>query len=289
MENNVKKRIKTFSTILSIVIVVSVSFNFIQFYKKQNFSKRDSVFIQNELLRSEIRKSRIEINKYKGISSEIDQIVKEANEKIAKQEITIKKLVAQKKDFEEDNMQLTEEIVELKESYLEIIDSLLIEQDLNQVLAYTIEEMEEEIVELKNKVGLGSTFMADNIDVRTLIEKEHGNSKKTALAKKTKVINVCFDILENKLKDKGYYDIFLRVVDPKSETVLSDDDNKNTFINPFTKEEMIFSATKAVTYNNERISTCVRFHPKNDLIAGVYLVEIYTIKGKIGATTFTLK
>ncbi len=292
METEKNKNINRLASVLAIIIILSVSFNFIQFYRKNNYGKSQSIFFQNELFRSEVRKSRIEINKYKGITNELDQIVKEANEEIAKKENKIYKLLSQNTNLQKENVDLKneiKEIKEIKEVYLEEIDSVLLEVNLNKMLTEKIGEMEDVISELNYKLGLASGFTLDNIEAITLKEKVHGQAQKTALAKKTKVINVCFDLLENKLIKKDYYDIYIQIINPKSEILIEDNNATNIFKDPVTKKKAAFSATKVITYNNEKLHNCIRFHPNEDLMIGVYLVEIYTNTEKIGTTTFTLK
>ena len=277
-QNLVIKVLGIIASVLIITIIVQ------QFSNKKN----KLLILQNEQFKNEIKEARIEINKYKGISEKLDLVVKEANIKIMDKESKITKLLSENINIQKENKELSNEIREIKEDYLEVIDSLLVERGINSFLNSTIEDMENEIISLSKKVGIAEQFMTENISAIPIKVSNFGRRQQTAMAKKTNSIKVCFDILENRVIQSGLYDTYLRIIAPEGK-VLKHNDSTNTFFHPVFEINAECTATDILNYKNERVNICITWRPDYSLKPGLYLVELFTEKQKLGTTTFTLK
>ncbi len=257
----------------------------------QHFSSKKNklLVLQNEEIRKEIRDARVEINKYKGISEKLDIVVKNANNKINEQEEKIIKLISKSADLKKENNEFKNEIRDIKKDYLEVIDSLLVEKGTNSILNSKIEELENEIETLSGKVGLAKLFIIENIVAVPIKESIYGNRRQTAMAKKTSILRVCFDILENKVIAPGFHDIYLRVISPDAIILKENDESTNTFLHPVYKKNVEYSMREIINYKNEKINMCIKLPSARTLKPGLYMVELFTENQKLGTTTFTLK
>jgi hypothetical protein len=278
-------------SVISILMVMSLALNFIQFYNKKPVLSRKKTIVQlNETLKRDINAAKIEINRYKGISEKLDKVVKSANLKLDEYEKKIRKLNFDKKVTDQENIQLKSELEELRTNYMNSIDSLLVAQNLNSTLQMTLENLENRIEVLNEKVGLASLFAIDNLAASALYEKSHGQvHKQTALARRAKLVKVCFDMMENKVISEGDYDLYVRILAPDGELLKNPDEPSSTFENPENNKSITYSNSQTITYNNQKINYCLRWHLPDHLKSGVYIIELYTDKQKLGTTTITLR
>ncbi|MBN2348811.1 MAG: hypothetical protein JXJ22_08245 [Bacteroidales bacterium] len=291
MKNNEEKSSKTGITVLAIIVVLSVSLNFIQFYnKKPVFTKKRDLVEQNERLQGAISGARSELNKYKGINDKLDKIIQNANNRITEQEAKINRLFRDKKTLAAENEKLEQDIVLIKEQYLEQIDSLLVVNKLNEALNETIEELNEKIAELSVKVGAAEMLIGDNMKITPQKETLIGNkAAPTAMAKKTKSVKICFDILENRITKRGATDIYMRILTPDAQVLTNKNAGSGTFTHPMLETNAIYSEKQTVNYTNEKLNLCFDWDILSELKTGIYLVEIYSPKNRLITSTFTLK
>jgi hypothetical protein len=272
--------------ILSTIAFILIIFIVIQYFFKK---KSEAFILQNDQLKTELREARIEINKYKGISEKLDLVVKEANIKIMEKESKIAKLVSENINIQKENTELKDEILEIKEDYLEVIDSLLVERGINSFLNSTIEDLENEIITLSKKVGIAELFVTENIIAAPIKESNFGRRQQTAMARKARSIKICFDILGNRIIPAGFYDIYLRIITPEGKILKHDDVSTKTFFHPVFEINAEYTAQEILNYKSEKVNKCITWNPNHSLKPGLYLVELFTDKQKLGTTTFTLK
>ncbi len=286
MDTKVRDKSNRVITVLSIIALILIMLIIVQYFSKK---KTDKLILQNEQLEKEFREARLEINKYKDISEKLDSVIKDANIKIAEKESLIARLFTEKTAFQNENDRLKAEIRDLREDYLEAIDSLLVERGINTSLNVTIEELEDEILSLSKKVGIAELFVIENINAVILKKSPYGHPQKTAMAKKASQIKVCFDIQENLIIQRGLYDIYLRIITPDGKILAEQNENVKTFIHPVFKVKTEYTMPDVINYNNTKTNKCISLRPAYSLKPGLYLVEIFTENQKIGTTTFTLK
>ncbi len=286
MNTEPKKSKNIIIIVLSIIAFILITTIVIQ---RLSSSKNKLLTLENEQVKKEIREARVEINRYKGISKKLDEVVNKANTQIAEQEKKISRIFAEKTVLQKENAMLSDEIREIKEDYLEVIDSLLVERGINSVLNSKIEELEDEIGTLSEKVGVAELMVIENTKVMPLKESTFGSKRQTAMAKKATIVKVCFDILENKVIAPGFQDIYLRIISPDANVLKEDDETVKTFVHPVYKKKAEYSRSEIVNYKNEKISMCISFQSAGSLKTGLYLVELFTENQKLGTTTFTLK
>ena len=112
--------------------------------------------------------------------------------------------------------------------------------------------------------------------------------KQTDKAKKADRIRVCFTVLDNQLADKQEKLLYAVIKGPDKKVFVEGDKAKITLLNG---DEIPYSVKKEVFYDNKVMQLCLNWEVKQTggLIAGKYLVEIYSDGVQIGATDFTLK
>lgn len=298
MENTASGK-KNKNTTLIVLLVLSVLLNVYQWWNHSDtitvYEQRvDTLIIERVNVEKELGETRTELNNYKGMNSQLDSMLAEANSRVDAQDKRIKELVKKEKNATTLNARLKQELEELRalrEEYLSKIDSLLVS---NQMLTEEKEQLTTSVQSLtknlETTVSTASVLAAEYIKVTPYKKKSNDKYTTTAMARRTNKVEVCFDLLENKIAKAGDKSIYLRILTPEGKVMGERATGSGTFKKPGSGEDVMYSAMQTVTYNNAKQNVCLayeeaeRIYPK-----GTYTAEIYTDGSMSGAATFTLK
>jgi hypothetical protein len=276
--------------ILTVILFISVSTNIYLFIDKFSNNrtslelKKDKDFIEKEL-----KDAKDEINKYKGLSEGLDTIIKHANLSIALKESKIKNLISLNELKGDVNNKMLTEISEMKEQYLNTIDSLLVERKNNSKLNNTIISLESKITNLNKKLGAAQQLPIENLEVSPQKINALGSTNQTALAKKATEVQICYNVQPNKSTTIGRKVIFIRIFDPYGHFLNDKSEENGVFLHPDYNINVPYTLTDTIDFKNEEIEICTKWKNPESYIPGIYLVELYTEKETIGTTTFTLR
>ncbi len=297
MRNETTKTYKTIIGFLSLFLLISLIGNF-YFFNQKITIKTESEAISSELetvmsakleLANELKTTSNELKKYKGISSELDSLIEEANEKIKIRENKLAKMSKDAKNSKELIAQLQEDISSLttfKEEYLEQIDELIMYN--NQLNTQNIMLTANNNV-LKKKVAIGEQLIADNIKIKPIKKNLFGKYTETAMAGKTEKIEICFDVLANKLAKAGEQKIFVKLMTPEGVTIFNEEAGSGQANNPEYNVMMDYTLAENIDYSNEKYNDCLEWNSNTVYREGTYIVNLYSENNKMGSTTFSLK
>jgi hypothetical protein len=184
-----------------------------------------------------------------------------------------------------------ETIRQVLKSYIYQIDSLNQSNialrseniEVKQKLRQTEIEKDELTVqkeELTQMVEKASVLSAKNIVITPLNKR----SKENLRSDKVDKIRTCFTIRENSVIPPGNKIIYLRIARPDDVILTS---GVNLF--EYQGEQVVFSASREVQYENVDIELCIFWTNDGQLIPGTYRVNIYVDGNDIGSITFALK
>jgi len=280
------KKVKPVSIILTISLLINVVLLVLM---ADLFPVKKALKTANKELTEQLKTVNNEISRYKGISVQIDNIIRDAELKIQKKEKEISRLLRGKKLQADENTRLIHEIDSLKELYLTSIDSLLVERERTQVLNHTLESMNETMDALRNQLGLARELITDNLVVEGKKVNNQGKKQSTALAKKTNQLSVCFDIIPNRVTSEGMKTIFIVVTSPDGTIIKDIELSEDVFWHPEYKKNAELSKTDIINYQKQKMSFCSSITPGQKLIPGLYVVEIFSKDNKLGMSTFSLR
>ena len=290
---------KNKNTTFIVLLVLSVLLNVYQWWNHSDtitvYEQRvDTLIIERVNVEKELGETRNELNNYKGMNSQLDSMLAEATARVDKQDQRIKELIKKEKNSGQLNIKLKAELEELRamrEEYLGKIDSLLVS---NQMLKEEKEQLTTSVKSLtknlESTVSTASVLAAEYIKVTPYKKKWNDKYTTTALAKRTNKVEVCFDLLENKIAKAGDKNVYLRILTPEGKVMGDRGAGSATFKKPGTGEDMMYSSMQTVTYSNAKQNVCLayeeaeRIYPK-----GTYTAEIYTDGSMGGTSAFTLK
>ena len=187
--------------IIWIVLATSIGFNIFQWLNIHQLretyeSKVDNLLSSSATVEKELNDTYSELNKFKGISSNLDSLLKEAKGKVDEQKSRIEELVRHEKNNSVLNKKLQIELTSLKsmkEDYLEKIDALLLEneqlkKDKND-LTSTVESLS---TNLKKTVSTAGVLKSEYFNVAAYKKRSNNKYAATAIAKRTNKLEACF-------------------------------------------------------------------------------------------------
>jgi len=288
-----QKRITTILVVLLIILIVTVGIlAWLYFSEKKTTEIKKEEIVNVTAQKDSIK---VELNnllvQYDNLKTNNDSI----NEELQVQKTRIRKLI---EDINQNKSQITSYKKELgtlrdiMKSYVVQIDSLntrnkqLTTENIKVKTDFEKSSTEnktlaEKNTDLNSKVEMASVLEANNIAVKTF--KSRGRT--TAKSGKVEKIEVCFNIQKNVISKAGSRNIFVRIARP-DELVLANSAND---MFSFEGKDIAYSAMREVEYNNQTMQSCIYYDNKQELIKGVYFVDIFSDGHKIGTSTFELK
>ena len=256
--------------------------------------KTDSLITARVDVEKELSATYEELNKYKGINDHLDSLLAEANGKIDDQKSRIEKLLASGKLSKEQNAKLQVELTalrKLRDEYIEKIDQLMVENNrLRQDSLSLATNLDSVSKNLASTVATASVLKAEYFKITSFKKRNNDKYAETVMAKKTNKIDVCFSLMDNKIAKAGDKNVYLRIVEPGGKVLGSGQSASSSFKVSGTGEDMMYSNTKLLSYNNEKTDMCMSFEQTDrNLTAGNYNAEVYIDGVLSGITSFILR
>ncbi len=299
METQNPNQKKGGGTLWIILLLLSVILNI---YQWRNHSteitafeqKVDTLYIERTNFEKELVETRAELNKYQGISSNLDSLLKEANGKIDEEEKKLRSLTRKERNDVELNKKLKEQLADLqtlRDDYLGRIDSLLmvtkqLQTDKEQ-LTGTVEHLSKN---LETTVATASMLKTEYIKTKSYKRKNSGKFVETAMAKRTHKLEVCFDVLDNKIAKAGDKNVYLKITEPGGKPIGNKGSGSSSF-KTAGGEEVMYASTTTINYTGAKQNVCLNYEEKEDKMfpPGTYLLEVYVDGNLSGASSYVLK
>lgn len=295
---------RKFSPFLLILLLLSIGLNAYLFYslnQKNNTIEKLNQDVDDliqrvktleaveESLNTQMDQTMADLDEFKGLSADLDSLLADAKKDISAKQSRIRQLQKDVKTQKNLTSELQKEIAELsklKESYMDQIDSLI---QTNNLLQAQVTEFTGKVKSLEKTVESGSIINSDDIKATTYKQRIGGKYVTTALAKKTEKLEVCFDLVANKIAEPGEKNIYVRVISPEGVTLGSDTGGGGTFEAKSDSTEYRYTLMGTVDYENTGKNYCVDWVQENAFQSGNYQVEIYTDGYFSGVGAFILK
>lgn len=273
------------NSILIILLLLSVGFNFYQFSAKNNLvteskNERDSLITARVDIEKELNETYTELNQYKGENARMDSLLSKANTDLKSYEVKIALLMKSESNKEQLNKKLSEELKEIKrlrDQYLEKIDNLLAEnvklKKDNSDLNSKVEQISKD---LQNTVNTASVLRVEYLNIAALKKKYNDKYAATLMAKRTDKFDVCFTVLENKIAKNGSRTIYLRLISPNGKVIGDRAQGSGDFTDIKSNSQMQFTISKLIDYSNVKADLCMTWQVEGEKYAvGNYTAEIY--------------
>jgi outer membrane murein-binding lipoprotein Lpp len=248
--------------------------------------------IDKETLTSELGQLKTD---YSTLSSNNDSL----NTQLDHERVKVEELIERVKKTEATNKykirQYEKELGTLRSimrGYIVQIDSL---NTLNNSLRKDVAAAKDEANQSKQKYNeLRSTTdeYAKQVEVGSVVKGRGFNAvaitaanKETDRSSRTAKLKVCTSLIENTLAPKGPMQLYIRVFGP-DKMLLTTSEQQNFTVNG---ERLIYSASREVDYQGSEIEICIYYAGNQGFTKGVYSIDVYTSRGKLGTADVLLK
>ena len=298
MENNEDQK-KSRGTLWIVLLLISAILNIYQWRNHTTTinsyeEKVDTLIIERVNVEKELSDTKSELNKYQGISANLDSLLNEANGKITDLEARVKTITHSNKNAMAMNADLKKQLADLqslRDEYLNKIDSLLTANkqltEEKQQLTSTVENLSKN---LESTVNTASVLKAEYFKTQSFKRKGSGKYVETSLAKRTHKLNICFDILDNKIAKTGERTVYLKITEPGGKVMGNRSEGSNSF-KTSSGEEILYTASTTIDYSGAKQNICIPYEEQNDKMfpAGTYLIEAYADGNLVGASSYVMK
>jgi len=260
-----------------------------------NYEQRvDTLVVERVNVERELSDARAELEKYRGISANLDSLLNEAQAKIDEQSKKIREIGSRERNAKALNSKLQQQMADLqmlRDEYLTRIDSLLM---ANKQLVSEKEELVSNVESLskhlESTVATASVLKSEYIKVKSFKRKSNGKYVETALAKRTHKLECCFDLLDNKIAKAGQKEIYLKITEPGGKPIGNRSTGSNTF-RTSAGEEVLYATSKTIDFTGERQKICMDYEEQEDrkFPPGTYLIEVFVNGELSGAGSYVLR
>ncbi|MFK7797989.1 MAG: hypothetical protein AB8E82_11090 [Aureispira sp.] len=187
-------------------------------------------------------------------------------------------------ELREENLRLKRERKELDEQYAQ-------ELALRKSIAQQGADLQKANEEMQKQLRSAAVLQTTNVNTVGLRLKNNGERKGINVAKRTELIEVCFDIVRNEVVDEGPNRFHLRLIDPNGK-VVQDAERGSGKLELFDGSGSIkYTTSKIFDYNTSVKNLCLEWfaYPNTPFLAGTYKIELYN-KGRLsGSYNFNTK
>ncbi len=174
------------------------------------------------------------------------------------------------------------------DSLLVVTQRLAIEKDsTTAVLNKTIKVVDSVTTantQLFNSLEKGALIGISNLDATAIIVRKGGKIKETKRATRADKIRVCYTIAPNTLAQAGDRVLYVQVINPDN-NIIGDKSNIT-----FGQDLLTYSKSESVFYENQALDVCAIVGTKGqDVLKGLYTINIFDAQRQIGSTTLMLK
>ena len=174
------------------------------------------------------------------------------------------------------------------DSLLVVTQRLAVEKDsTTAVLIKTIKVVDSVTTantQLFNSLEKGALIGISNLDATAIIVRKGGKIKETKRATRADKIRVCYTIAPNTLAQAGDRVLYVQVINPDN-NIIGDKSNIT-----FGQDLLTYSKSESVFYENQALDVCAIIGTKGqDVLKGLYTINIFDAQRQIGSTTLMLK
>src|SRR5690606_29668885 len=139
--------------------------------------------------------------------------------------------------------------------------------------------------ELNTKVKAAAALKAANISVIPLRIRNNGKETDVSRANSAEKLRVSFSVADNSVASKGMHDIYLRIIDPSGNLIITG----NTGMFTTDNEELQYTYRTAIEFNNDGKSYTIDWTNPEKFQKGTYNVVLYADGYTMGRSSVTLR
>src|ERR1043165_451757 len=293
MENQSKKKSKRIYAGIIAILVLLNTFTLYQLYT-ENIKRTDltsqkaSLQHQFQDLSDTLFVRNSDLEQFKGKNAELDKILAEKQQQLDNEAKRLRDLFAKNKLTQAELTKARDMIAEYRTAVTELTAKVEELNQQNQALTArntqldtdlnnektTTAKLTEQNKGLAKKVEVGSLLPIASLDVEAIRKKNNGKEVAVKRVKAAESLKISFETGENKVLDPGPVSLYVRIINPKGETIAASDQGSGTIASALTTEPVQFTKQADFDYdqNNKKV---IVYWSQNIKDPGIYKVEVY--------------
>jgi len=242
-----------------------------------------------------------ELNQFRGKTAELDKSITAKQEEIDRSKKELAAMFSKNKltqgelnkaqkmidDYKASIADMGAKVEQLTKQNQELLaknDKLNTDLSLEKT---TTTKLTEQNQGLSKKVEVGSLLPIAKVDVEAIKKRNNGKEVPVKRVKAAESLKISFETGANKVVDPGPMSLYVRVINPKGETISVSDQGSGTLLSATTPEPVKYTKKADFEYdqNNKKITVYWSQAIKD---AGTYKVEIYQNGYVVGQGQVTL-
>lgn len=179
----------------------------------------------------------------------------------------------------------TTDIEELKQQNA----SLTTERDTLKTNLATVNQkattLQKQNQDLSNKVQIAAALKTSAVEVVAYKVKNSGKEVEVSRANPAKKIKVNFNITANELAQRGFHDVYLRIIDPTGNLI----NNANSGNFNINGQDMQYTYKSAIDFKNDGSGYTLDWVNPAEFQKGTYAVMLYADGYQMGKSSFNLR
>lgn len=307
METNQKKGVSKGVFTGAVVVLLLLNSLTLYFYMNTRNEKADVTTQKTALqqqfndLTSTFNQKTEELEQFKGKTAELDKAITEKQTQLDKNKRELTALFSKNKLTQRELDKARQLIAEYKASIADMsakVDELTKQNEelmatnskLNTDLSLeksTTSKLTEQNQGLSKKVEVGSLLPIAKIDVEAIKKRNNGKEVAVKRIKAAESLKISFETGANKVLDPGPVSLYVRIINPKGETIAVADQGSGEILSATQPEPVKYTKRADFDYdqNNKKVTVYWSQQIKD---AGTYTVEVYQNGYVIGSGKVTL-
>ena len=302
-ENGAGRKKLYISAIIALLLINSVTFYFLftENHEKNDVSTQKVALQENfKNLSDTLDVRNMDLDRYKGKNAELDKSIAEKQDLLTQEKKEISHLLSKNKmttgelvkakgliaQYEASISDMQKKVDELTAANQQLVQS-------NQRLAtdlstekQTTSQLSEQNVGLSKKVEAGSLFQLAKVDVEAIKKRNNGKEVDVKRAKAAESLKISFETGNNKVLDPGQVSLYVRIINPKGETIAVADQGSGT-MQCESATPCQYTKKADIDWNSTNKKVIV-YWSQNVKDPGTYKVEVYQSGHVIGQGALTL-
>ncbi|WP_369998499.1 hypothetical protein [Winogradskyella sp.] len=150
---------------------------------------------------------------------------------------------------------------------------------------FEISALAEKNDSLNKTIDIASVLRASSVNAEAF-KINNTKKKSTTRARRANAIDVCIDLVENPLTEKGTKEFYIQIVSPDNNVI---SDKGEVF---FGNSSLIYSKKQTVNFDNKNLQICstvATYKEDRPLKKGTYFINVFHNNTKLGSTSIELK
>lgn len=290
--NRTETRTRVYVSAIVALLILNIATLYLVFQQKgqtQTVTEQKTALQEDfRMLNDSLNVRNTEVEQFAGRNAELDKNLAARQQELEEQKAKIQTMMKKDNLTQGELRKLKKLVDEYKASIAEMGDKIATLTKQNEELTATNTKLNTDLTSerenvsklsttnqaLGKKVELGSLLPVANIDVAAIKTRGNGKEVEVSRAKAASNLKISFETGQNRVIEPGAVDVYVRIINPKGETIAVEDQGSGTITAANTNEPILYTKKANFEYDQQNKKVVV-YWGKHIQEPGTYKVELY--------------